>query len=83
MDKTAQLREKSREFQNKIAEMTEYMQEIESQVALKDAKISNLRLENRKLYLYLTHSLKGLNSWEEDLRELDISDIELKKIKQK
>jgi hypothetical protein len=74
------LREKSREFQNKIAEMTEYIQEIEGQVALKDAKISNLRLENRKLYLYLTHSLKGNNSWEEDLGEMDLSDLELKKI---
>ncbi len=80
MDKTAQLREKSRDFQNKIAEMKEYIQEIEGQVALKDAKISNLRLENRKLYLYLTHSLKGQNSWDDELGELDSSDLEFKKI---
>ena len=82
MDKTAQLREKSRDFQNKIAEMTEYIQEIDGQVALKDAKISNLRLENRKLYLYLTHSLKGNTKWEDELGELDFSDLELKKIEQ-
>jgi TolA-binding protein len=44
MDKTTQLRDKSREFQSKINEMTEYIKEIEGQVALKDAKISNLRL---------------------------------------
>ncbi len=60
--------------------MTEYIQEIEGKVALKDAKISNLWFENRKLHLYLTHSLKGNNSWEEDLGEMDLSDLELKKI---
>ena len=58
--------------------MKEYIQEIEGHVALKDAKIANLRLENRKLYLYLTHSLKGNNSLG-DIGELD-SDLELRKI---
>ena len=62
--------------------MTEYIQEIDGQVALKDAKISNLRLENRKLYLYLTHSLKVHNSWEIDLGVLYFSDLDLKKIEE-
>jgi hypothetical protein len=63
--------------------MTEHIQEIEGQVAHKDAKITNLKLENRKLYLYLTHSLKGHNtSWEDDAGEMDFSDLDLRKIEQ-
>ena len=63
--------------------MNERILEIEGQVAHKDAKITNLRLENRKLYLHLIHSLKGHNtSWEDDAGEMDFSEIDLRKIEE-
>jgi len=55
--------------------MQSQLERFEGHLAFKEAKIANLRLENRKLHLYLQHALKGtLHNMDETMTDSIISE---------